>query len=106
MKFAAVTCLVTMAVACFQVSAQCPAVWCPGCPHSAVCMLCAGSSLGRSLHFLTVVVCMLPLQVALVVPGASPVHKATIVPRGHALGMVTQVRLRRGGGGGAGSQQP
>lgn len=30
--------------------------------------------------------------VALTVPGASPVHKATIVPRGHALGMVTQVR--------------
>jgi ATP-dependent Zn protease len=30
-------------------------------------------------------------QVALAVPGASPVHKATIVPRGHALGMVTQV---------------
>ncbi|KAF6252523.1 hypothetical protein COO60DRAFT_1471478 [Scenedesmus sp. NREL 46B-D3] len=29
--------------------------------------------------------------VALAVPGASPVHKATIVPRGHALGMVTQV---------------
>lgn len=29
--------------------------------------------------------------VALYVPGASPVHKATIVPRGHALGMVTQV---------------
>jgi hypothetical protein len=31
------------------------------------------------------------VQVALAVPGASPVHKATIVPRGHALGMVTQV---------------
>eukprot|EP00775_Hariotina_reticulata_P001558 gene1558-1898_t len=30
-------------------------------------------------------------KVALAVPGASPVHKATIVPRGHALGMVTQV---------------
>lgn len=29
--------------------------------------------------------------VALSVPGASPIHKATIVPRGHALGMVTQV---------------
>ncbi|GIM07357.1 hypothetical protein Vretimale_11524, partial [Volvox reticuliferus] len=29
--------------------------------------------------------------VALVTPGASPIHKATIVPRGHALGMVTQV---------------
>lgn len=29
--------------------------------------------------------------VALAVPGASPVHKATIVPRGHALGMVMQV---------------
>lgn len=24
-------------------------------------------------------------------PGATPIHKATIVPRGHALGMVTQV---------------
>lgn len=30
--------------------------------------------------------------VALTLPGASPVHKATIVPHGHALGMVTQVR--------------
>ncbi|KAL6745182.1 P-loop containing nucleoside triphosphate hydrolase protein [Haematococcus lacustris] len=29
--------------------------------------------------------------VAMHTPGASPVHKATIVPRGHALGMVTQV---------------
>ncbi|GBF97365.1 ATP-dependent zinc metalloprotease [Raphidocelis subcapitata] len=29
--------------------------------------------------------------VALSTPGASPIHKATIVPRGHALGMVTQV---------------
>eukprot|EP00197_Chlamydomonas_leiostraca_P003648 CAMPEP_0202861408 /NCGR_PEP_ID=MMETSP1391-20130828/2816_1 /ASSEMBLY_ACC=CAM_ASM_000867 /TAXON_ID=1034604 /ORGANISM="Chlamydomonas leiostraca, Strain SAG 11-49" /LENGTH=821 /DNA_ID=CAMNT_0049540795 /DNA_START=584 /DNA_END=3045 /DNA_ORIENTATION=+ len=29
--------------------------------------------------------------VALHTPGASPIHKATIVPRGHALGMVTQV---------------
>ena len=29
--------------------------------------------------------------VALSVPGASPIHKATIIPRGHALGMVTQV---------------
>jgi ATP-dependent metalloprotease len=29
--------------------------------------------------------------VALLTPGASPIHKATIVPRGHALGMVTQV---------------
>ncbi|EFJ46511.1 hypothetical protein VOLCADRAFT_105496 [Volvox carteri f. nagariensis] len=29
--------------------------------------------------------------VALATPGASPIHKATIVPRGHALGMVTQV---------------
>ncbi|KAJ9524515.1 hypothetical protein QJQ45_019587, partial [Haematococcus lacustris] len=28
--------------------------------------------------------------VAMHTPGASPVHKATIVPRGHALGMVTQ----------------
>ncbi|KIY93083.1 cell division protease FtsH [Monoraphidium neglectum] len=28
--------------------------------------------------------------VALLTPGASPIHKATIVPRGHALGMVTQ----------------
>ena len=32
--------------------------------------------------------------VALHTPGASPIHKATIVPRGHALGMVTQVRAR------------
>lgn len=31
--------------------------------------------------------------VALHVQGASPIHKATVVPRGHALGMVTQVRL-------------
>jgi ATP-dependent metalloprotease len=31
--------------------------------------------------------------VALHTPGASPIHKATIVPRGHALGMVTQVRV-------------
>ncbi len=31
--------------------------------------------------------------VALLTPGASPIHKATIVPRGHALGMVTQVRV-------------
>lgn len=30
--------------------------------------------------------------VALNVPGASPIHKATIMPRGHALGMVTQAR--------------
>jgi len=30
--------------------------------------------------------------VALHTPGASPIHKATIVPRGHALGMVSQVR--------------
>ncbi|GIL57192.1 hypothetical protein Vafri_12491, partial [Volvox africanus] len=29
--------------------------------------------------------------VALLTPGASPIHKATIVPRGHALGMVMQV---------------
>jgi len=29
--------------------------------------------------------------VALHTPGASPIHKATIVPRGHALGMVSQV---------------
>ena len=29
--------------------------------------------------------------VALHMPGAKPIHKATIVPRGHALGMVTQV---------------
>lgn len=29
--------------------------------------------------------------VALKTQGASPIHKATIVPRGHALGMVTQV---------------
>ncbi len=35
--------------------------------------------------------------VALATPGASPIHKATIVPRGHALGMVTQVRRRRRG---------
>jgi len=35
------------------------------------------------------------VQVALSVPGASPVHKATIVPRGHALGMVTQVSRPR-----------
>ncbi|KAG2423083.1 hypothetical protein HXX76_002310 [Chlamydomonas incerta] len=28
--------------------------------------------------------------VALATPGASPIHKATIVPQGHALGMVTQ----------------
>lgn len=31
--------------------------------------------------------------VALRTPGASLIHKATIVPRGHALGMVTQVCL-------------
>jgi hypothetical protein len=37
--------------------------------------------------------------VALCTPGASPIHKATIVPRGHALGMVTQARLPGGGGG-------
>ena len=30
--------------------------------------------------------------VAMQTPGASPIHKATIVPRGDALGMVTQVR--------------
>jgi hypothetical protein len=45
----------------------------------------------------SVSVCLLAFlvlcQVALAVPGASPVHKATIVPRGHALGMVTQVSL-------------
>jgi ATP-dependent metalloprotease len=29
--------------------------------------------------------------VALFTPGAKPIHKATIVPRGHALGMVSQV---------------
>lgn len=29
--------------------------------------------------------------VALLTPGAQPIHKATIVPRGHALGMVSQV---------------
>jgi ATP-dependent Zn protease len=29
--------------------------------------------------------------VAMLTPGASPIHKATVVPRGHALGMVTQV---------------
>ena len=29
--------------------------------------------------------------VALHTPGASPIHKATIMPRGHALGMVSQV---------------
>ncbi|KAL4425466.1 hypothetical protein ABPG75_009482 [Micractinium tetrahymenae] len=29
--------------------------------------------------------------VALYTPGAKPIHKATIVPRGHALGMVSQV---------------
>lgn len=29
--------------------------------------------------------------VALSTQGASPIHKATVVPRGHALGMVTQV---------------
>lgn len=28
---------------------------------------------------------------ALYTPGAHPVHKATIVPRGHALGYVAQV---------------
>lgn len=46
--------------------------------------------------------------VAMCTPGASPVHKATVVPRGHALGMVTQVggcgeRYERGEGGGKGS---
>ena len=29
--------------------------------------------------------------VALHTPGAKPIHKATIMPRGHALGMVSQV---------------
>jgi ATP-dependent metalloprotease len=29
--------------------------------------------------------------IALYTPGAKPIHKATIVPRGHALGMVSQV---------------
>ena len=29
--------------------------------------------------------------VAFHTPGAHPIHKATIVPRGHALGMVSQV---------------
>ena len=29
--------------------------------------------------------------VALSTPGAMPIHKATVVPRGHALGMVSQV---------------
>lgn len=29
--------------------------------------------------------------VALFTPGAKPIHKATIVPRGHALGMVSQI---------------
>ena len=29
--------------------------------------------------------------VALYTPGAKPIHKATIIPRGHALGMVSQV---------------
>ncbi|KAK9863945.1 hypothetical protein WJX84_008380 [Apatococcus fuscideae] len=29
--------------------------------------------------------------VALATPGAMPIHKATVVPRGHALGMVSQV---------------
>jgi len=29
--------------------------------------------------------------VALFTPGAKPIHKATIIPRGHALGMVSQV---------------
>ena len=33
--------------------------------------------------------------VAIHTPGASPIHKATIVPRGHSLGMVTQVGWRR-----------
>ena len=33
--------------------------------------------------------------VALFTPGADPVHKATIVPRGHALGYVAQVSLPR-----------
>ena len=31
---------------------------------------------------------------ALYTPGAHPLHKATIVPRGHALGYVAQVRVR------------
>ena len=30
--------------------------------------------------------------VAMYTKGADPIHKATIVPRGHALGMVSQVR--------------
>ena len=30
--------------------------------------------------------------VALYTPGAKSIHKATIVPRGHALGMVSQLQ--------------
>ncbi len=30
-------------------------------------------------------------MVALYTRGATPIHKATIVPRGHALGMVSQL---------------
>jgi ATP-dependent metalloprotease len=36
--------------------------------------------------------------VAAAVAGASPLHKATIIPRGHALGMVQQVSLGTGAG--------
>ena len=32
--------------------------------------------------------------VALNTPGATPIHKATIVPRGHALGMVSMLPLK------------
>ena len=31
--------------------------------------------------------------VAVLTPGANDIHKATIVPRGHALGLVAQARF-------------
>jgi ATP-dependent metalloprotease len=34
--------------------------------------------------------------VAVHTPGARDIYKATIVPRGHALGMVSQARARQG----------